>query len=209
MMHAASTAYSISAPVLSCCSRVIAGRSSSLAFGGQVHHLPAGHARRPGGPRQLEHQVGAHPRVVVGRGMGEDLERQRVEAVAGEHRLGLAKRLVDGRLAAPQVGVVHARQIVVDQRIDVDRLDRAADAKRALAVDREQPRRGDREQRAEPLAAADRARGASPRTARSRLSPVGGSRRREEIVDLGADPGRFGVELARQPVDDLNRHRTA
>ena len=109
------------------------GQVELLAFGGEVHHLPAGHARRADRARQLEHQVGAHPGVVVGRRMGEDFERQRVQAVAGEHGLGLAERLVDGRLAAPQVGVVHARQIVVDQRIDVDRLDRAADPKRALA----------------------------------------------------------------------------
>ena len=155
-MHAASTAYSISAPVLSCCSRVIAGRSSSLPLGDQVHHLPAGHAGRPGGARQLEHEVGADPRILVGRRIGEDFERQRMEAVAGKHRLGLAERLVDGRLAAPEVGIVHARQIVMDQRIDVDRLDRAADAQRALPVDREQARRGDGEQRPEPLAAADR-----------------------------------------------------
>jgi hypothetical protein len=69
--------------------------------------------------------------------MGEDLERQRVQAVAGKHRLRLAERLVHRRLAAPQVGIVHARQIIVDQRIDVDRLDRAADAQRTLGVDRE------------------------------------------------------------------------
>ena len=140
--------------------------------------------------------------------MGEDLERQSVKAVAGEHRLGLAKGLVHRRLAAAQVGIVHARQIVVDQRIDVDRLDRAADAKRALAVDREQPRRGHGEQRAEPLAAADRA---VPHRLVERFAAVAGRRQEaaEEIVDVGADPGRFGVELARQPVDDLNRHRTA
>ena len=68
----------------------------------------------------------------MGRGIGEDLEGERVEAVAGKHRLRLAEGLVHGRLAAPQVGIVHARQIVVDQRIDVDRLDRAADAQRPL-----------------------------------------------------------------------------
>ena len=110
----------------------------------------------PGGARQLEHQLAPHPWVVVGRGIGEDLERQRVQAVPGEHRLRLAERLVHRRLAAPQVGVVHARQIVVDQRIDVDRLDRAADAQRPVAVDGEQPRRGDGEQRPKSLAAADR-----------------------------------------------------
>ena len=92
----------------------------------------------------------------MGRGIGEDVERERVQAVAGEHRLGLAESLVHRRLAAAQIGIVHARQIVVDQRIDVDRLDRAADAQRSIAVDREQSRSGDGEQRPKPLAAADR-----------------------------------------------------
>ena len=141
-MHAASTAYSISAPVFSCCSRVIAGEVERLPFGGEVHHLPAGHARSGPAARASSstRSERTHGSSWVA-GMGEDFERQRVEAVAGEHRLGLAERLVDGRLAAPKVGIVHARQIVVDQRIDVDRLDRAADAQRPLAVDREQPRR--------------------------------------------------------------------
>ena len=65
------------------------------------------------------------------RGVREDFERQRVKAVSGKHGFSLAEGLVDRRLAAPQVRIVHARQIVVDQRINVDRLDRAADAKRA------------------------------------------------------------------------------
>ena len=132
MMHAASTAYSISAPVLSCCSRVIAGEVERWPSAARSIICPPAMPDGPDGARQLEHQVGADERVLVGRGIGEDLERQGVEAVAGEHRRRFVKRLVDGRLAAPQVVVVHARQIVVDQRIDVDRLDRRAGAKRAL-----------------------------------------------------------------------------
>ena len=137
MMHAASTAYSISAPVLSCWSRVIGVQVEPLAFGDQVHHLPAGHARRADRARQLEQQIGAHPGVVVSRRMSENFERQRVKAVAGEHGDRFAERLVNGRLPAPQIGVVHARQVVVDQRIDVDRLDGAADPQCARRVDRE------------------------------------------------------------------------
>ena len=64
----------------------------------------------------------------MGGRVGDDLEGQLVEAVAGEHRRRFVEGAVHGRLAAPQVVVVHARQIVVDQRIDVDRLDRGAGA---------------------------------------------------------------------------------
>ena len=178
-----------------------------LALRGEVHHLSAGHARRAGRSGQLEHEVGADPRVLVRRGMGEDLERQSVEAVAGEHRLGLAERLVNGRLAASQVGIVHARQIVVDQRIDMDRLDRAADAKRPLAVDREQSRRRNGEQRPKALAAADR--GMAHRLVQP-VAAVAGRRQQagEEIVDLGARRGRLRPRARCQPVDGINRHRT-
>ena len=55
-----------------------------------------------------------------------------------------------------QIVIVHARQIVVDQRIDVDRLDRRADPQRPLGIDGEQLRGGAGQQRAQPLAAADR-----------------------------------------------------
>ena len=179
-----------------------------LPFGDEVHHLPAGHSARSGGAGKLEHQLAPHPRIVVRGRMREDVERERVQAIAGEHRLRLAERLVDGQLAAPQVRVVHARQIVVDQRINVDRLDRAADAERPLRIDREQARRGDGEHRAEPLAAADCR--VAHRLKQS-LAAVTGRRQqpREEIVDVGADPRRLSLQLAGRAVDRLNRHRTA
>ena len=79
-----------------------------------------------------------------------------MKAVAGEHSFSLTERFVDGRLAAPEVRIVHARQVVVDQRIDVDRFDRTADAHRTVAVDREQPRRRDGKQRSKAFAAPNR-----------------------------------------------------
>ena len=55
-----------------------------------------------------------------------------------------------------QVVVVHRRQVVVDQAVDVDRFDRCPDADRPLFIDREQPRRRDHDQRTQFLAAANR-----------------------------------------------------
>src|SRR3546814_8771603 len=69
------------------------------AFGLEVHRLPARHPRRPGRARQREHQFGANERTGMRLGIGEDLERQRVEAVAGQNRGRLAEGLVDGGLA--------------------------------------------------------------------------------------------------------------
>jgi hypothetical protein len=95
---------------------------------------------------------------------------------------------------AAHVVVVHARQIVVDQRIDVDRLDRAADAERAFTIDREQSRRSNGEERSQPLAAADR------RVAHrliERLAAIACRWKQpgEEIIDFGRDLGGFRVEL--------------
>jgi hypothetical protein len=144
----------------------------------------------------------------VSGGVGEDLERERVEAVAGKHRLGFPERPVDGRLAAPEVVIVHARQIVVDQAVDMDRLDRAADPQRPLGIDREQLSGSGGKQRAQALAAADRCvahRGIQP------FAPVVGGLQKaaEETVDLGGDARRLLVELDASPVDRFKRHRTA
>ncbi len=91
----------------------------------------------------------------MGRDVAQYLEREVMEAIAREHRRRLIKRFVDGGLAAAQIVIVHARQIVVDHRVDVDRLDRRAGADRALLVHPEQARGGDGQQRPEPLAAAN------------------------------------------------------
>ena len=126
------------------------------AFRRQIHHLAAGHPGRSRGPGKFQHEIGPNPRVLVRFGIGQDFERQRVQAVAGQDRFRLAEGLVNRELATPELRIVHARQIVMNQRIDVDGLDGAADAKRARTVDREQPRRRHSKQRPKPLATADR-----------------------------------------------------
>ena len=57
--------------------------------------------------------------------LGQHLEGQRQQGVAGQNGRGLVERLVAGGPPATQIVVVHRRQIVVDQRIGVDHLDRA------------------------------------------------------------------------------------
>ena len=155
MMHAASTADSISAPVLSCCSRVIAGRSSACPRrrGPSSGRRPS-RAARPRGPAPAPARSGrTDPR---GSRRRRGSRRPAHGGVAGEHRGRLVECLVHRRLAAAQVVVVHARQIVVDQRVDVD-ASIAAPARRARSRgDLEQPRGRDREQGPKPLAAADR-----------------------------------------------------
>ena len=63
--------------------------------------------------------------------------------------------LVQGRPAAAQVGVVHRRQVVMDQRIAVDAFQRCAGEQRGVARHAEHGRALDHQKRAQPLAAAE------------------------------------------------------
>ena len=115
------TAARISAPVFIRCIVSSSGSVSARADCGEVDRLPAGHAararRRPRASRTRAPASGIALRAEHG-------ERQRLQRVAGEQRRRLAERDVAGRLAAAQRVVVHARQVVVDERIGVDQLDR-------------------------------------------------------------------------------------
>ena len=54
--------------------------------------------------------------------VGDDIKRLGQQDITGQHGRGLAKCLVAGGLAPAQVVVVHAGQVVVDQRIAVQHL---------------------------------------------------------------------------------------
>ena len=130
--------------------------------------MPAPPAARASRPHRRACSAGA-TLPSIGR---QDLERERLHGVAGEHRLGDAEADVHRRLAAAEDVVVHARQVVVDQRIGVDQLDRARRAQR-----RRRGRRGPHRRRRARAAAA----GACRRRARRSASPRRGrpARRRE------------------------------
>ena len=84
---------------------------------------------------------------------GQDVEGERQQRVAGEDGGRLVERLVDGRHAAPEIVVVHGRQVVVDERIAVHAFDRGRGEHRVRRLDAEEPRRLDDQERAEALAA--------------------------------------------------------
>ena len=86
---------------------------------------------------------------------GQHFERPRLQRVAGQDRDGLAEGHVARGLAAPQIVVVQRRQIVVDQRIGVQHLNRRAQFLDAL-------RQRSRNRRPRPACAS---------TGRSRLPP--------------------------------------
>ena len=99
--------------------------------------------------------------VVPGR-VAEAIGHEHVEG-AGEQRIagqdgdGLAEDLVRGRLAAPQVVVVHGRQVVVDEAVGVDHLHRAGQRHQRLVGAAHRLPRGQHQQGADALAAREEA----------------------------------------------------
>jgi len=81
------------------------------------------------------------------------LERARHQRIAGEERHVLAEYLVARRLPSPEVIVVNAGQVVVDERHGVDHLDGACDGDGGVIEASDELARSNAEHRAEPLAA--------------------------------------------------------
>ena len=58
---------------------------------------------------------------------GQHLECQRLQRIPGQDRRRLVELTMNGGAAAPQIVVVHGRQVVVDERVSVDQLDGCGD----------------------------------------------------------------------------------
>ncbi len=122
----------------------------------QIHHLAPRHTHRPGRTGKLRHQFGADKGIFMGRLVGEQFERQSVKRIPRQDGRRFVEGAMDGRLASPKIVIVHAGQIVVDQRINVDGLDRERDPDRPRPIDLEQVAAGENQHRANAFAAADR-----------------------------------------------------
>ena len=121
----------ISAPVFRCVHQFEFGLGQRLANRRQIDRLAAGHAAGAGGVASTRTisiwRTGIEPLLAA-----RSLEGQRLQAVADQQR-GRLCRIRHGRsAAATQHIVVHAGQVVVDQRIDVDAFDGAGGERRAL-----------------------------------------------------------------------------
>ncbi|KGX49637.1 hypothetical protein Y025_5570 [Burkholderia pseudomallei TSV32] len=90
----------------------------------EIDRLAARHADRAARERELAHER----RLPVGRqrgGVGQRDESLRLQRVADEQRGRLVVLDVDGRLAATQRVVIHARHIIMHERIHVNHLERS------------------------------------------------------------------------------------
>jgi hypothetical protein len=119
-----------------------------------------------------------------------------MQAVTREDRRRFVECTMHGRLAAAHIVIVHRRQIVVDQRIDMDCLDRAGGARGAFAIDPEQAGGGEDQQRPQPFAATDRC---MPHRLVQFGARIVGYREHhvEAAIDLRAHLGQRGFERRR------------
>ncbi|EKE16589.1 MAG: hypothetical protein ACD_10C00905G0003 [uncultured bacterium] len=92
-------------------------------FGGDVKRLAQNHALRARGFGKACNQGKPGFGAAKGR-VGQQIEGQRLQRVTGQNRGGLIPFDMHGRQAAAQRVVVHRGQVVVDERIGVQRLDR-------------------------------------------------------------------------------------
>ena len=125
-----------------------------MPLGFEIERLPARHAAGAGsrgkGGDQRHLAPGRQFRSVI----REDTKSIGQQAVAGKDGGRLVEGLVDRRQAAPQIVVVHRRQIVMDQRIAMDAFERRGDSERRLSAHRKKRRAFHHQKRPEPLAAA-------------------------------------------------------
>jgi hypothetical protein len=159
---------------------------------GEVERLAAAHAQGRRGMRQFAHQRRA--RAIRQIRVGQHLERLGLQRVAGQHRGGLVERDVHGRLAAPHRVVIHAGQVVVNQRVHVHVLDRER-----RAVERGERRLGDLagrvdQQRTHALAAAQH------RVAHRLVQPLRRARLRRQLRVGGAFEARQPIAAPRAEV---------
>lgn len=125
------------------------------AGGIDVECLPTAHSGHAGCAREFRQH--RHPPVRRLRCVGEHVERQRLQRIAGEDRGGFVEGDMHGGLAAAEVVVVHRRQVVVDQRIAVDQFDCGGGGVEVGLAGAERGAGGVGEQRAHALAAVEHA----------------------------------------------------
>jgi hypothetical protein len=158
-----------------------------------VDHLTAAHALGAGGERKTQDHVGAHRAILVGVGMGENLEGYRLQGVAGEHGGSFVIGLVNRRTTPAHVVVVHTGQVVVDQAVGLYAFQRAGRTQDRPIVQVEHPARLDGEEGAQTLAWPQG--GVAHGLGQALLGPVGAGqefieRHRHEVGGLGHAAGQ-------------------
>ncbi len=116
-----------------------------------------------------------------------------VEAIAGQDRDVLAERTVTRGLPSADVVIVHRGQVVVDQRVGMDQLERGCEGQHVGGVESHRGRRGQSEHGADPLARREQ------RVAHRLLQPVGGR------IPGEAQPDEIALHLGLEMLRELDR----
>ena len=91
------------------------------AYAGAINRLPSGHAGAACGARELRNSL--HDQGRRDRHLRQQLKSQGLKRIASQHGAGLIKLHVHGRTTTPQLVVIHARQVVMNQRVGMDQFD--------------------------------------------------------------------------------------
>ena len=121
-----------------------------------IDHLTGHHTVGAGGVGQ--HPDGLHPalRRHTG-GLGNEPEGLRLEGIPRQHRQRLAVGLMAGRLSPPQIVVIHTGQVVVNEGVGVNQLQRTGIGQSQMPVYPTQTGQLQRQHWADALAAAQKA----------------------------------------------------
>jgi hypothetical protein len=169
-----------------------------LGLGFEIQCLAADHPARPRGAEQLQRDL---PSPAVGEAqrvepMRQDAGGQRYHLVARARRAGHVERAVRRRPAAPQIVVVHAGEIVVDEGIGMHDFNRRRDLRNPFPSHPSQGFvRSEDERRAQAFAFTEEA------VADDFVAALGPGR--EDAVHAGAGVAQIGGEPA---ASDLSLH---
>lgn len=109
-----------------------ATRRAVTVFGGcQIKHLSTRHTTCPGGPRQGgNHRAQVHTDI----GLCRHFKRCGDQCIAGQDGHVFAVHLVQTRHATPKIVVVHSREVIMNQRGDVQQFHCAGEGKGGVEV---------------------------------------------------------------------------
>ena len=119
----------------------------------RIQHLSAHHTVRTAGthqhPQRLQTRVSGQHGSLQNQSVG-----RRLEGVSRQYCQGLTVNLVVGGFTPAEIVIIHAGQVIMDQRIRVDQLQCAAKGQRQVPVNAAQPGKLQRQHRSDPLSAA-------------------------------------------------------
>ena len=95
---------------------------------GKVNRLTTGHTQSASGNRQALYPTQTPAGRNIGIAAQKTIKRLRLQGVTRQQSLRLAKLHMDGGLSAAQHIVIHAGHVIVNQRVSVNKLNRAARA---------------------------------------------------------------------------------